>query len=50
MSFSGPEKGDSNTDFGSGEGLVEQKGSELEVRLGRRTGTGEEKGNESLGT
>lgn len=48
MSFSGPEKGDSNMDFGSGEGLVEQKGPELEVRL-ERTGTGEEEGNERLG-
>lgn len=34
-------------DFGSREGLVEQKGPELEVRLGR-TGTGEEKRNERL--
>lgn len=31
--------------LGSGKGLIEQKGLELELRLGR-IGTGKEKGNE----
>lgn len=47
MSFSGPEKGDINMDFGSREGPIEQKGHKLELKL-RGVGTGKEKGNERL--